>query len=99
VKKNRDNDQLTLAGTEEGEILSRLNDRVEKAITMIQELRRERDTLRRQLDDATSRLKDQDDAAGRASSLEEDNERFKRERSEIKNRIESILGNLEALEE
>jgi FtsZ-binding cell division protein ZapB len=99
VKKNRDNDQLSLAGTEEGEILGRLNDRVEKAIAMIQELRRERDTLRRQLDDATARLQEQGDAADRASTLEEDNERFKRERGEIRDRIESILGNLEALEE
>jgi FtsZ-binding cell division protein ZapB len=99
VKKNRDNDQLSLAGTEEGEILGRLNDRVEKAIATIQELRRERDTIRRQLDDATARLQEQGDAADRASTLEEDNERFKRERSEIRDRIESILGNLEALEE
>ncbi|HEX9459371.1 MAG TPA: cell division protein ZapB [Thermoanaerobaculia bacterium] len=99
MKKNRDNDQLSLAGTEEGEILGRLNDRVEKAITTIQELRRERDTLRRQLDEATARLQEQGDAADRASTLEEDNERFKRERSEIRDRIESILGNLEALEE
>ena len=99
MKKNRDNDQLSLAGTEEGEILGRLNDRVEKAIATIQELRRERDTLRRQLDEATARLQEQGDAADRASTLEEDNERFKRERSEIRDRIESILGNLEALEE
>lgn len=99
MKKNRDNDQLTLAGTEEGEILGRLNDRVEKAIATIQELRRERDNLRRQLDDANARLQEQGDATERASTLEEDNDRFKRERSEIKNRIESILGSLEALEE
>ncbi len=99
MKKNRDNDQLSLAGTEEGEILGRLNDRVEKAIATIQELRRERDTLRRQLDEATARLQEQGDAADRASTLEQDNERFKRERSEIRDRIESILGNLEALEE
>jgi FtsZ-binding cell division protein ZapB len=99
VKKNRDNDQLSLAGTEEGEILGRLNDRVEKAIATIQELRRERDALRRQLDEATARLQEQGDAAERASTLEEDNERFKRERSEIRDRIESILGNLEALDE
>jgi FtsZ-binding cell division protein ZapB len=99
VKKTRENDQLTLAGTEEEEILGRLNDRVEKAITTIQELRKERDTLRRQLDDATARLQEQGDATERASTLEEDNERFKRERGEIRDRIESILTNLEALEE
>jgi FtsZ-binding cell division protein ZapB len=99
VKKTRENDQLTLAGTEEEEILGRLNDRVEKAIATIQELRKERDTLRRQLDDAIARLQEHGDAAERASTLEEDNERFKRERGEIRDRIESILTNLEALEE
>jgi FtsZ-binding cell division protein ZapB len=99
VKKTRENDQLTLAGTEEEEILGRLNDRVEKAIATIQELRKERDTLRRQLDDATARLQETGDAAERASTLEEDNERFKRERGEIRDRIETILTNLEALEE
>ncbi|MEA2338985.1 MAG: Cell division protein ZapB [Thermoanaerobaculia bacterium] len=99
MKKTRENDQLTLAGTEEEEILGRLNDRVEKAIATIQELRKERDTLRRQLDEATARLQEQGDASERASTLEEDNERFKRERGEIRDRIESILGSLEALEE
>jgi FtsZ-binding cell division protein ZapB len=99
VKKTRENDQLTLAGTEEEEILGRLNDRVEKAIATIQELRKERDTLRRQLDEATARLQEQGDASERASTLEEDNDRFKRERGEIRDRIESILSNLEALEE
>lgn len=99
VKKKTDNDQLTLAGTEEGEILGRLNDRVEKAITTIQALRRERDTIRRELDEAIARLQAQGDTAERATSLEEDNERFRRERTEIRNRIESILGSLEALEE
>jgi FtsZ-binding cell division protein ZapB len=99
VKKNRDTEQLSLAGTEEGEILGRLNDRVEKAISTIQELRRERDSLKRQLEEATSRVQEQGDAAERASALEDDNERFKHERSEIRDRIESILSNLEALEE
>ena len=99
MKKNRETDQLTLAGTEEEEILGRLNDRVERAIATIQELRKERDTLRRQLDDATARLQENGNAAERASTLAEDNDRFKRERGEIRDRIESILTNLEALEE
>ena len=99
VKKKSDNDQMSLAGTEEGEILGRLNDRVEKAIATIQALRRERDTIRRELDEANARLQAQGDSAERATSLEEDNERFRRERGEIRNRIESILGSLEALEE
>ena len=40
MKKTKE-EQMPLAGTEEGEILARLHDRVEKAISTIQELRRE----------------------------------------------------------
>ena len=36
MKKTRDNDQMTLAGTEEAEILGRLSERVEKAVGTIQ---------------------------------------------------------------
>lgn len=69
---------------ENDEILARLAERVEKAITTIQELRRERDELRAKLEEAESQIRDQDD--------------LRRERSEIRNRIESILNNLEALD-
>ena len=44
MKKKSPTEQLTLAGTEEGEILARLQERVEKAIATIQELRRDRDS-------------------------------------------------------
>jgi FtsZ-binding cell division protein ZapB len=83
-KKNDDDSQLALSGVEEAEILARLGERVEKAVATIQELRRERDALR-----------------ARVTELEtqgEDLERLNRERSEIRDRIESILGSLEALE-
>lgn len=85
MKKNKDNDQMALDDSDEGEILSRLGERVEKAVSMIQELRRERDTLRARIEELESR--------------DEEHERFKKERGEIRNRIESILGSLEALEE
>jgi hypothetical protein len=78
VKKKSAEDQMTLAGTAEGEILARLSERVEKAVQMIQELRRERDALQAKLDD---------------------HERFRKERDEIRNRIETILTSLEELEE
>ena len=74
--------QMTLANSEETEILARLNDRVEKAIATIQELRRERDALRRQLDEQR-----------------EEHERFRSERGEIRDRIETILASLESLDE
>jgi FtsZ-binding cell division protein ZapB len=92
MKKNKDNDQMALAGTEEAEILSRLGERVEKAVGTIQELRRERDKLRAQVEELEARVRDQE-------SVDEEHERFRRERGEIRDRIESILGTLEALEE
>jgi len=98
MKKTKE-EQMSLAGTEEGEILTRLNERVERAIAAIQELRKERDALRKRLDEAEERLRDQTTAGERLSTLEEEHERFQRERSEIRNRIEGILSNLEALEE
>ena len=70
--------------TEEEDILARLHERVEKAIATIQELRRERDSLREKL--------------AQTESLQDDCERFQKERSEIRNRIESILSNLESLD-
>jgi len=85
LKKKGSTDQMTLADTEEGQILARLQERVEKAIGVIQALRRERDEWK---------------AKGESSaSLEEECERLRGERDEIRNRIESILANLETLEE
>jgi len=91
MKKTRDNDQMALAGTEEAEILARLSERVEKAVGTIQELRRERDQLRKRVEELEARVKDQD-------SFDEEHDRMKRERGEIRDRIESILASLEALE-
>jgi FtsZ-binding cell division protein ZapB len=45
MKKTKDNDAA------ESEILERLTERVEKAITTIQELRREREELRRKVEE------------------------------------------------
>ncbi len=98
MKKNRDTDQMALSGTEEAEILSRLGERVEKAVSTIQELRRENEKLRARVEEMESRMREQDDAGARLESLEEEHERFKKERGEIRGRIESILGSLEALE-
>jgi FtsZ-binding cell division protein ZapB len=98
MKKNEQNDQLTLAGTDEAEILGRLSERVEKAVVTIQELRRERDQLRGRVTELESRLTDQDQTNSRLETLEEEQDRLQQERGEIRNRIESILSNLEALE-
>lgn len=63
------------------EILQRLSEKVERAIATIQELRRERDELKKRLDE-----------------IDDDADRFRKERGQIRDRIESILSNLESLE-
>ena len=98
MKKTRDNDQMTLDGTEEAEILARLSERVEKAVGTIQELRRERDQLRARVEELETRVSDADAASTRLETLEEEQDRLRRERSEIRGRIENILSSLEALE-
>ncbi len=52
MKKKTTEEQMPLAGTEEGQILARLSERVDKAVLMIQELRRERDELKAKLEEA-----------------------------------------------
>ena len=44
---------MPLAGTEEEQILTRLSERVDQAVKMIQELRRERDELKERLENAS----------------------------------------------
>lgn len=98
MKKTRDNDQSTLPNLEEAEILGRLGERVEKAVATIQELRKERDQLRARITELESQVKDSDETSTRLETLEEEHERFRKERGEIRDRIENILGSLEALE-
>ena len=97
MKKTKD-EQMSLAGTEEGEILTKLNERVERAIATITELRRERDALKKRAEEAEAKLRDASDAGEKLTSLEEEHAKFSRERSEIRNRIEAILGSLESLD-
>jgi FtsZ-binding cell division protein ZapB len=99
MKKNPNTDEQTeLTETGEAEILERLSARVEKAVSTIQELRRERDELRGRVEELESRVADSDQTANRLNSLEEEHDRFQKERGEIRTRIETILGSLEALE-
>ena len=83
---------------DEEDILARLHERVEKAIATIQDLRKERDTLRGKLETAEAKLREQTDASERVATLEDDCARYEKERGEIRNRIETMLSNLESLE-
>ncbi len=85
MKKKTTEEQMPLAGTEEGQILARLSERVERAVQVIQELRRERDALKAKLESIEGQDQEVD--------------RLKSERTEIRNRIETILSSLEGLEE
>lgn len=88
MKKNRE----TESAQDEPDILARLSERVDRAVTMIADLRRERDALKAKLAEAESKLQEQE-------SIEEDFDRYRKERGEIRSRIESILGSLETLDE
>ena len=98
MKKKNNEEQMSIAGTEEGEILARLSERVEKAVSMIAELRKERDSLKARLEDAEGKLTESTGASEQLATLQDEHDRFRRERSEIRDRIETILGNLESLD-
>ena len=98
MKKKTESGQLALSGTEDGEILAKLSERVERAVSMIQDLRKERDSLRKKLDEAEAKVREAGNSGERVTQLEEEHDRFQRERSEIRDRIETILSSLESLE-
>lgn len=99
MKKTQKEERSTaLDGTEDGEILARLGERVDRAVALIQELRRERDDLRGRLTAAEQRLREHEEELDGAGSIRDEYERFRSERSEIRTRIENILENLESLE-
>ena len=49
MKKKTSDGQIPLGGGDEGEILARLSERVDREVKMIQDLRRERDELKSKL--------------------------------------------------
>lgn len=79
---------------DEHDVLARLTERIEKAIATIQSLRHERDELRQKLAKAEGAAKQ-----GDTSQLDEELERFRAERDEVRTRVERLLENLERLEE
>lgn len=98
MAKNTNNTQMEMGESAETEILERLSARVEKAVSMIQELRRERDQLRARVEELEAKVADSDETSTRLETLEEEYDRYRKERGEIRDRIETILSNLEELE-
>ncbi|MGH9459390.1 MAG: cell division protein ZapB [Thermoanaerobaculia bacterium] len=92
-------DQLSFAGTEEGELLERLTERVERAVDTIQKLRKERDGLRARLQEIEGQIEAAGASADEVASLREEVERYRGERGEIRTRIGRVLDSLASLEE
>ncbi|HUO84314.1 MAG TPA: hypothetical protein VM534_04290 [Thermoanaerobaculia bacterium] len=83
----------------ESEVLERLADRVEKAVVVIRELRRERDDLRQKLQRAEQRLAEQSQEGDAVADLQERIESFESERREIRGRVEKIIARLEMVDD
>ena len=101
MKKNvkQDEPQMNFSGSEEAELLERLNERVERAVTTIQKLRKERDDLRSRLQDVERQISEQGANSEELASATAQLERYREERGEVRGRIERILDSLETLEE
>jgi methyl-accepting chemotaxis protein len=76
VKKKNEESQLALAGTEEAEILTRLSERVEKAVTTIQELRRERDALQARVEELEEYVNERGEIRNRIETILESLEKL-----------------------
>jgi len=68
MKKTKE-DQMSLAGTEEAEILGRLNERVERAVALIQELRRERDALKERVEELEEYVNERGEIRNRIETI------------------------------
>jgi FtsZ-binding cell division protein ZapB len=99
LKKTKDSEQIPLQGSEEAEILGRLAERVERAVATIADLRKERDRLQAQVTELTTQMKSREAESERLTSVEDENLRYREERDAIRTRIESMLQNLETLDE
>ena len=69
MKKKTMEGQMPLAGTEEEQILARLSERVDRAVKMIQDLRRERDELKARLESATDHEAERSEIRNRIENI------------------------------
>jgi FtsZ-binding cell division protein ZapB len=72
---------------QELDALAGLEDRVQKAVALVESLRRERDTLSRELSDSQAEVQR---LSGEISTMRE-------ERSQVRGRIEKLLGHIDQL--
>lgn len=99
-KSSKDTDQMSIEGTEELEILARLTERVDKAVDLIQKLRKENESIKAKLEDIRADLdtseKARKEAEKEGASLKQRVEELEGESGE---RVEEVEGELEKLKE
>jgi chromosome segregation ATPase len=98
AKKSRGNDQLSIEGTEELEILARLTERVDKAVELIQKLRKENEAIGLQLAAKEKELETERESRAKAEAgLAELNERQAELEGERGERLDEAESELERL--
>lgn len=85
---------MTAAGEQEVDTLAHLEDRIQKAVTLVHRLRQERDAALRDL--AASQTAFGESQAMNAT-LTEEIEQLRAERHQVRNRIEKLLGHIDQL--
>lgn len=101
MKKNvkANDDPTLLAETEEGDLLGRLTDRVDKAVATIQKLKKERDALQKRLAEVENQLQEAGVDGEELADTREELERYRSERDEVRARIGGMLESLASLDE
>lgn len=101
MKKNvkANDDPTLLAETEEGDLLGRLTDRVDKAVATIQKLKKERDALQKRLAEVENQLQEAGVNGEELADTREELERYRSERDEVRTRISGLLESLASLDE
>jgi len=85
---------MTAAGQTEVDTLSHLEERIQKAVTLVQRLRQERDAALRDLSASQSA---NSELQASNTQLTEEIETLRAERHQVRSRIEKLLGHIDQL--
>ncbi len=98
AKKSRETDQMTIEGTEETEMLARLSERVDRAVTLIQQLRKENEEMRLRADEQKAEIASLTSARDSAkSAAEEAAKRLDSMENEGSSRLDDLEAELDKL--
>lgn len=85
---------MTATGTTEVDTLAHLEDRIQKAVTLVQRLRQERDGALKDLAASQAAF---GEAQALNAQLTEEIENLRGERQQVRSRIEKLLGHIDQL--